>query len=1682
MINKEELQYVSLHNHTTGSIGDSILKPKDLIEEAKRLGQTAVAITDHGSFASMWNAYKIAKKAGIKLIAGCEIYFVDDADDEEDTTLRHLVLLAKNSHGYKNVLTINKLGFDKFTIAFKKAIPRVDWKILKEHSEGIICTSACGNGPISQFIMKDDIEGAKNIANKLKDIFGDDFALELQPHNLQRRPSPYSGPINQQKINLALKKIGQELGIRCIVATDAHYLKKEHHRAHDVYLCDSTSQPIASGNRLIYDKHDFYVKSAEDVFQYFERHIKVWGEDFVKSLFDNTIYYANQCEESDFIDPAVVTGEKNQLPEFPVKDEPDYNEFLQWKEDQKANPGPLWKDGLKEDAEFYRYKSGIGLENRIKEGKIPEEDREYCYKQMLEEFNVFEYRGFSSYMLIVADFLNWCRSNDVSVGPGRGCTTKDTLILTEKGYRSISEISGGDKVITHTGALKDVICKFNNGKADDLYSIKTVWSYEPKHFTQDHLVLAQKKSKFHKDKEPKWLPVKDLKKGDYIFSSFPKRLNTIIPEPIDMSQFIKDINYLCNYTVKDNIIEVQDTHYKNPVSIRQISRDSGVCFGSVHKFKNSKKFPEKYRERIEKAITDKDISVEEWKNLKFVRHMKRFIEWDEDFCYLLGRWIGDGSFHGKNRGITIAFNAKDKAGINKIKTICDNLFGKTYINNNHGSKTCVAITVCSEVVNKLFQNIFVDYKSAKSKHLPEEFRNLPDFLLTSLIKGYADADGYVSHNNEKITTISKRLALETKEALLYLKIPTNIFILKEPKRYGVVNNTRYDNFFAGVNRERIDFSKITEEGYYCRLLENPTPIDVQETFDIKVKDDASYLTCNFVAHNSVGGSITAYVNGIHQAYAKKYGLIFERFLNVEKEEFCDIDNDLSPIGREKLKDYLREKYGGNNVANVSNINTITPKVYARDISRIFEFGDGGRSVAAEVGNNIADSIPADIKTVKKALEEAPLFAEYAKQYPELVEFAEILDGMPRAWSTHAGGIVITKTSMENLIPLRKDTSDILAISHDKYEIEELGGVKIDLLGLKTLDIIDQTYDLINRNGMILSKDIFDYELYDEKAYDLIGRGDTFGVFQLDSTAVHVCKKVKPKSIKDIALITAIIRPSSKDAIDDILKVRNGIEIPTYEHEIVEKAFGSTYGKGLFEEQLMILAEQVGWSLREADHLRKLTKLKGKKPELVEKWKNDFITDCQNNIGISKEIAESIWQRVELFQGYGFNRSHAVLYSFISYKCAWLKANYPIEFLTANLISEVKSNARDSTENILKIKNELRERKVKIVPPELNTSELSWKIVDDNTLMAGLDSLKYMGKDAIPEILEKRPFHSFKDLIHRTDSRKLRSPSIQAMAASGSLDYFGMDRKLMFLYASDYRAKLRNHIDKFNRRWLKENLEKWIKDNNIINFLTESGVLYQDSNGNKILPPRPTQEEIDRCVSDFEYPFPKEEPWAIQDLYALEEFYMGEGISGTVFDRYPGFLDKKKSIPFEALKQMFPWERKHEDERLNRKANTHYIGNMKIRPLEAIITSVFSFIVKKEESPIFGQEMARINISDPWGEESTLLCFPEAWADMKDRIEKQLHGGNQKIEPGLAIRFLGQFQWENDHTTSFVLSDILDCRKKPELPEDRKSRKVKMPRTKKVDKKEAEKLDEEELVMELEGEMVENGIVEIPFKD
>jgi len=389
-----------------------------------------------------------------------------------------------------------------------------------------------------------------------------------------------------------------------------------------------------------------------------------------------------------------------------------------------------------------------------------------------------------------------------------------------------------------------------------------------------------------------------------------------------------------------------------------------------------------------------------------------------------------------------------------------------------------------------------------------------------------------------------------------------------------------------------------------------------------------------------------------------------------------------------------------------------------------------------------------------------------------------------------------------------------------------------------------------------------------------------------------------------------------------------------------------------------------------------------------------------------------------------SNSHATFYSMVGYHTAYLKAHYPLEFLVAILMNKVNSNSPSAKDSIAKIKEEIRALNVNILPPNINTSELTYSIIDDKTLLTGFDALKDMGKNAIPEILAKRPFDSFEDFLLKTDGQKVTAPAIKALAASGSLDSFGLTRKQMYLYASDIKKKIQVHLK--NKR-----------------------------------------------EGEFKYPWPADiEEWTIPELYAMEREYLGEGISGDRFQVYGGFFTKK-APSFKKLPKLHPPPPDDMTEKEQRKYTKH------ITMLQAEVKSFFEFKVKKEDSKIFGEVMAKVALCDPWGNQMTMTCFPEGWLHLQNRVSELLNN-KHKFDTGLGLYINGELNWY-DGDISLIFGDVARCCPAPQMPSDRDNKKVTIRRSKKKNPKQEEP-ERDILLEEIEDDLVDRGYSDLDDED
>jgi DNA polymerase III subunit alpha len=425
--------FVSLHNHTElGSPLDGMNNVDDLFLRAKEVDHPAVAVTDHGTLTAMYDAYLASMKTGVKLIPGMEAYFTNDLDSRKN---HHLVLLAQNEIGYKNILTLNYLAFqNKVSGYMGKETPRISWDHIANHNEGVIALTACSNGLIGKtLITEEDEASALQYITMFQSIFKDRFFLELQPHALHA-VGKNGKEVNQQKLNQSLLRISADYNIPYVITCDAHYRDKEHARYHDFMLAIKDKKAVDDPDRFRYGVQDMYLKTAEEITDFF-------GPRIAEEGMRNSIRIMESCQ-----DPHYIAPKGPRLPTFPVKNEEDYPEFLAWKNKMGST--------IPEDKAYLRYKCIEGFKKNL--SHLSSEEKEEYWDRVKLELGVLENQNFSSYMLIVSDYINWAKKR-MPVGPARGCFIPGSMVrLADGSMKAVDKICVGEEVVTHNDSVNKV--------------------------------------------------------------------------------------------------------------------------------------------------------------------------------------------------------------------------------------------------------------------------------------------------------------------------------------------------------------------------------------------------------------------------------------------------------------------------------------------------------------------------------------------------------------------------------------------------------------------------------------------------------------------------------------------------------------------------------------------------------------------------------------------------------------------------------------------------------------------------------------------------------------------------------------------------------------------------------------------------------------------------------------------------------------------------------------------------------------------------------------------------------------------------------------------------------------------------------------------------------------------------
>jgi DNA polymerase-3 subunit alpha len=519
---------------------------------------------------------------------------------------------------------------------------------------------------------------------------------------------------------------------------------------------------------------------------------------------------------------------------------------------------------------------------------------------------------------------------------------------------------------------------------------------------------------------------------------------------------------------------------------------------------------------------------------------------------------------------------------------------------------------------------------------------------------------------------------------------------------------------------------------------------------------------------SVTGSLVSYCLGITNIDPIRHNLVFERFLNPHRAEFPDIDIDFCDRKRDRVIDYVVRRYGEDRVAQIITFGTMAARAAVRDVGRALEMSFG------EV-DRIAKMIPfGPGVTLDRALAVTPELRDLADSDPRvgrLLDLARKVEGLPRHASVHAAGVVISALPLMDLVPLQRTPEGDVVTQFPMGVLSKLGLLKMDFLGLRTLTVIEEAAKTVEetRGERV---DIDGIPLDDPAVYEMLGRGDTAGVFQFETSGMtDLVRRLQPEVFEDLSAAVALFRPGPMEMLDEFIEGRHGRKKVEYIHPSLEEVLGETYGVMIYQEQVMEVARRLaGFTVAEADLLR--VAFKKKSPEVMAAQREKFISGAVSR-GVGREVAERVFEMVERFAGYGFNKSHSAPYALVAYQTAWLKAHYPVEFMAASLTSVM-----GSSERVAYYVEECRRMGVEVLPPDVNESQARFTVAGGG-IRFGLAAVKNLGEAAIEAIVaareEKGPFRSLYDFCRRVDTRLLNKRAVESLIKAGAFDSLGGHR-------------------------------------------------------------------------------------------------------------------------------------------------------------------------------------------------------------------------------------------------------------------------------------------------------------------
>lgn len=1360
-------QFVHLHCHTGASVLDGHTTIKELVGEAASMGQPAIAVTDHGYMHFAYELVKEAKDAGIKGIVGIEAYMTpgdasrtekkpiffgakskeERAEGAQDVSgagaYTHMTMLAENNEGMHNLFTLATLASRDGN--YKK--PRMDIEILSQHSKGIIATTGCPSGELQTRLRLGQWDEAKKYVDKMQSILGkENYFLELMDHDMKSTNI-------ERIVRDDLLKIGKEMNIPLLATNDLHYARRDQARSHEQLLALQSGTTLKDathdngGKRFAFSGDEFYIKSADEMEQIFGH---------LPEALTNTLLIAERCD--------VSFGFNDQL-----------------------RPNVEFPPGMNE-TQFIRSEVMEGFNRRL-----PQFANDKRYLDRIDmELNVLDMKNYNGYFLVTSDFVRWAKNNGVEVGYGRGCLSADANILTPTGFVKIKDIKVGDTVFNENGEQVIVPEVFEYDCDEELVEIKAYYGGNGNKMTSDHKVLVSKairetnKSKMAQGikyasdiNAPEWIRADEVEVGDLVVT--PKL-------QLDENDDVLDIE----------AVSVTATNAKYAHSVREIAKTLNISRSTVMKFFSSEgEVKGAVSQRIHDYFVANGLNVTDEVSKRYVIDTLPVseIKKNHDAGFIFGLFISDGWIRSdRNTEVGFAQRASEDEGV--IPAVFKRVFGVDLKPYPHQSSDLVQYTYNHKGIADLFAGLFPDYKfNAPSKYIPQSLLNSSEEFRKGLLEGLWYGDG-THKGKSSYGTSSQRLAEDVHLLLLSLGLPASIKSSVRTESRPEFNKSERESYMeykVGTVKD-FDLSKLRNgKGFdgkfnYYRVREVNIVPSEGKVYDFTVPGTHSYVTDSYVVHNSAGGSLVSYCLDITDLDPIRYDLLFERFINPDRDSPPDVDMDFDDIGRPRVIKYVTDKYGADKVAQIVTFGKIGAKQALKDSLRVL---DGPYAM----GDVLSKAIPPP--QAGKELKLSQLFDPNHPRYHEGEKFrAEVdkledknvivaargLEGRLRSTGVHAAGVIISSKKLSDHIPLFTRLSDGITITQFDYPTcEDLGLLKFDFLGIKNLTIVAKAIAHIKRrHGIdINAVELVNGPMDDLKTYELFQRGDTLGIFQLDSGGIRsLLKLMKPTSIEDILAVLALYRPGPMGMNSHIAYAerKNGREAVIAPHpelkELFDEVMGDTFGLCTYQEQLMKAAQiAANYTLAQADNLRRA--MGKKKKEVLDKEYKPFSEGMKSN-GYSQEAIDTLWGIFVPFAEYGFNKSHSAGYALLSYMTAYLKANFPAEYMSALLT--VGMDDKNKTAVYL---NECRRMGIKVSAPNVSMSLSEYTPVSDTEIAVGLEGLRGVGHEVAESIAaeaQKEPYKDITDFLTRAPSIGLSKGVIESLVDSGAFDAFGYTRR------------------------------------------------------------------------------------------------------------------------------------------------------------------------------------------------------------------------------------------------------------------------------------------------------------------